>query len=37
MKESDQDFYITYQITPQLLQQAQKLTEQISEGNMKSL
>ena len=37
MKEREQDVYITYQITPQLVQQAQTLTEQIREGNMQSV
>ncbi|MFE1965428.1 hypothetical protein [Acinetobacter baumannii] len=37
MKEREQDVYITYPITPQLLQQAQTLTEQIREGNMQSV
>ncbi|MDC4984799.1 hypothetical protein OHW15_02260 [Acinetobacter baumannii] len=34
MKEREQEVYITYPITPQLVQQAQTLTEQIREGNM---
>ncbi|EQB3343733.1 TPA: hypothetical protein ACIAIK_001976 [Acinetobacter baumannii] len=37
MKEREQDVYITYPITPQLVQQAQTLTEQIREGNMQSV
>lgn len=37
MKECEQDVYITYPITPQLVQQAQTLTEQIREGNMQSV
>lgn len=37
MKEREQEVYITYPITPQLVQQAQTLTEQIREGNMQSL
>lgn len=37
MKESEQEVYITYPITPQLVQQAQTLTEQIREGNMQSV
>lgn len=37
MKEREQEVYITYPITPQLVQQAQTLTEQIREGNMKSV
>ncbi|HEM8243621.1 hypothetical protein [Acinetobacter baumannii] len=37
MKEHEQDVYITYPITPQLVQQAQTLTEQIREGNMQSV
>ncbi|MDC4557413.1 hypothetical protein NRA16_13175 [Acinetobacter baumannii] len=37
MKEREQEVYITYPITPQLVQQAQTLTEQIREGNMQSV
>ncbi|MEO9281245.1 hypothetical protein ABFY81_15260 [Acinetobacter sp. WA-87] len=37
MKEREQDVYITYPITPQLVQQAQTLTEQIRAGNMQSV
>ncbi|MER8279319.1 hypothetical protein ABTM55_08525 [Acinetobacter baumannii] len=37
MKEREQNVYITYPITPQLVQQAQTLTEQIREGNMQSV
>ncbi|HCW5683369.1 TPA: hypothetical protein OXQ35_002893 [Acinetobacter baumannii] len=37
MKEREQDVYITYPITPQLVQQVQTLTEQIREGNMQSV
>ncbi|HHX4834374.1 TPA: hypothetical protein ACVB6Z_002833 [Acinetobacter baumannii] len=37
MKECEQEVYITYPITPQLVQQAQTLTEQIREGNMQSV
>ncbi|HFG6933068.1 TPA: hypothetical protein ACGIKA_002683 [Acinetobacter baumannii] len=37
MKEREQEVYITYPITPQLVQQAQTLTEQIREGNMQSI
>ncbi|HHP7875941.1 hypothetical protein ABS232_12985 [Acinetobacter baumannii] len=37
MKEREQDVYITYPITPQLVQQAQTLTEQIREGNKQSV
>ncbi|MBU0439857.1 hypothetical protein KN390_02365 [Acinetobacter baumannii] len=37
MKEREQEVYITYPITPQLVQQAQTLTEQIREGNMLSV
>ncbi|AVP32918.1 hypothetical protein C6W84_00590 [Acinetobacter baumannii] len=37
MKEGEQEVYITYPITPQLVQQAQTLTEQIREGNMQSV
>ncbi|MDC5186063.1 hypothetical protein OHW57_07220 [Acinetobacter baumannii] len=37
MKEREQDVYITYPITPQLVQQAQTMTEQIREGNMQSV
>ncbi|EPJ3922740.1 hypothetical protein PVD87_002579 [Acinetobacter baumannii] len=37
MKEREQDVYITYPIAPQLVQQAQTLTEQIREGNMQSV
>ncbi|EML1064009.1 hypothetical protein RGH81_000322 [Acinetobacter nosocomialis] len=37
MKEREQDVYITYPITPQLVQQAQTLTEQICAGNMQSV
>ncbi|CAA0261318.1 hypothetical protein QDR94_14990 [Acinetobacter baumannii] len=37
MKEREQEVYITYPITPQLVQQAQILTEQIREGNMQSV
>ncbi|ANC36511.1 hypothetical protein N4T36_16620 [Acinetobacter baumannii] len=37
MKEREQEVYITYPITPQLVQQAQTLTEQIPEGNMQSV
>ncbi|MFL9473001.1 hypothetical protein ACKERC_12030 [Acinetobacter baumannii] len=37
MKEREQKVYITYPITPQLVQQAQTLTEQIREGNMQSV
>ncbi|EXH48830.1 hypothetical protein J605_2056 [Acinetobacter baumannii 1412924] len=37
MKEREQDVYITYPITPQLVQQTQTLTEQIREGNMQSV
>lgn len=37
MKEREQEVYITYPITPQLVQQAQTLTEQIREGNMPSV
>ncbi|MDC5204565.1 hypothetical protein OHW58_10470 [Acinetobacter baumannii] len=37
MKERGQEVYITYPITPQLVQQAQTLTEQIREGNMQSV
>ncbi|EXR11053.1 hypothetical protein [Acinetobacter baumannii] len=37
MKEREQDVYITYPIPPQLVQQAQTLTEQIREGNMQSV
>ncbi|MGQ1359197.1 hypothetical protein ACT4WY_03755 [Acinetobacter baumannii] len=37
MKERKQEVYITYPITPQLVQQAQTLTEQIREGNMQSV
>ncbi|MFW1965264.1 hypothetical protein ACG91C_20360, partial [Acinetobacter baumannii] len=37
MKEREQEVYITYTITPQLVQQAQTLTEQIREGNMQSV
>ncbi|MDO7491223.1 hypothetical protein R4610_12235 [Acinetobacter baumannii] len=37
MKEREQEVYITYPITPQLIQQAQTLTEQIREGNMQSV
>lgn len=37
MKEREQEAYITYPITPQLVQQAQTLTEQIREGNMQSV
>ncbi|MDN8085573.1 hypothetical protein QZJ90_07305 [Acinetobacter baumannii] len=37
MKEHEQEVYITYPITPQLVQQAQTLTEQIREGNMQSV
>ena len=37
MKEHEQDVYITYPITPQLVQQAQTLTEQIRAGNMQSV
>ena len=37
MKECEQDVYITYPITPQLVQQAQTLTEQIRAGNMQSV
>lgn len=37
MKEREQEVYITYPITPQLVQQVQTLTEQIREGNMQSV
>lgn len=37
MKEREQEVYITYPITPQLVQQAQTLMEQIREGNMQSV
>ena len=38
MKEREQEVYITYPITPQLVQQIYKtLTEQIREGNMQSV
>lgn len=37
MKEREQEVYITYPITPQLVQQAQTLTEQIRAGNMQSV
>ncbi|CAP00103.1 conserved hypothetical protein [Acinetobacter baumannii SDF] len=37
MKEREQEVYITYPITPQLVQQAQTLKEQIREGNMQSV
>ncbi|MDH7583764.1 hypothetical protein [Acinetobacter baumannii] len=37
IKEREQEVYITYPITPQLVQQAQTLTEQIREGNMQSV
>ncbi|MFV5485564.1 hypothetical protein [Acinetobacter baumannii] len=37
MKEREQEVYITYSITPQLVQQAQTLTEQIRAGNMQSV
>ena len=37
MKEREQDVYITYPITSQLVQQAQTLTEQIRAGNMQSV
>ncbi|MDC4570625.1 hypothetical protein NQ776_16045 [Acinetobacter baumannii] len=37
MKEREQEVYITYPITPQLVQQAQTLTKQIREGNMQSV
>ncbi|MGE9758043.1 hypothetical protein ACQP6U_11645 [Acinetobacter baumannii] len=37
MKEREQEVYITYPITPQLVQQTQTLTEQIREGNMQSV
>ncbi|WP_284118928.1 hypothetical protein [Acinetobacter seifertii] len=37
MKKREQDIYITYPITPQLVQQAQTLTEQIRAGNMQSV
>ncbi len=37
MKEREQEVYITYPITPQLVQQYQTLTEQIREGNMQSV
>ncbi|WP_407513264.1 hypothetical protein [Acinetobacter baumannii] len=37
MKEREQEVYITYPITPPLVQQAQTLTEQIREGNMQSV
>ncbi|MGD3147220.1 hypothetical protein [Acinetobacter baumannii] len=37
MKEREQNVYITYPITHQLVQQAQTLTEQIREGNMQSV
>lgn len=37
MKEREQDVYITYPITQQLVQQAQTLTEQIRAGNMQSV
>lgn len=37
MKKREQDVYITYPITPQLVQQAQTLTEQIRAGNMQSV
>lgn len=37
MKEREQDVYITYPITPQLVQQTQTLTEQIRTGNMQSV
>ena len=37
MKEHEQDVYITYPITPQLVQQAQTLTEQLRAGNMQSV
>ncbi|MFX5834579.1 hypothetical protein ABTE43_11545 [Acinetobacter baumannii] len=37
MKEREQEVYITYPVTPQLVQQAQTLTEQIREGNMQSV
>ncbi|MDC4864921.1 hypothetical protein KWE00_11710 [Acinetobacter baumannii] len=37
MTEREQEVYITYPITPQLVQQAQTLTEQIREGNMQSV
>ncbi len=37
MKEREQEVYITYPITPQLVQQAQTLTEQIHEGNIQSV
>lgn len=37
MKEREQDVYITYPITPQLVQQAQTLTEQIRASNMQSV
>lgn len=37
VKEREQEVYITYPITPQLVQQAQTLTEQIREGNMQSV
>ncbi|MCF7215858.1 hypothetical protein [Acinetobacter baumannii] len=37
MEECEQEVYITYPITPQLVQQAQTLTEQIREGNMQSV